>query len=632
MPDDRTTGAEAVTWDLSDLYASPGDPALERDLEEADRLADGLAGEYRGKIAALTADGLAGLLRRYEALLDLAGRVGTFAYLGWSTRTGGARPRRAAAEGQRARLAAAPEAAVPGAGVGARSRGGARALMDSPPLASWRHWLEVARMYRPYLLPEGEEKVLAEKAVTGRGAWVRYFDEVESGARYELDGEPLTQSAILTRLYAPDRELRRRAAAAFTAGLRAQTHTTTFVFNTVLADKASDDRMRGYPSWIASRNLDNQVDDGTVEALVQAVTGRYDIVQRYYRLKRRLLGLDELADYDRYAPISTAGGDGAGEGGHRYPWREARERVLAAYHAFHPRMAEIATRFFEERWIDAAVRPGKRGGAFSHGAVPSVHPYVLLNYEGHARDVATLAHELGHGVHQWLARDRGVLLADTPLTTAETASVFGEMLVFQDMLAAERDPRARLDLLVRKIEDSFATVFRQVAMNRFEDAAHRARREEGELTRRALRRAVAGHAEGDVRRQPHPHPRLRPVVELHPPLPAHPRLRLRLRLRRAAGAGPAPPLPGGRAALPAALPGHAGRRRLAEAVRAGGPARRGPRRPGVLGAGAGHAGGAGDAGRGRRSAGTGGGKIVDLRAQVSILAAGAATAARRPRR
>ena len=481
MPDDRTTGAEAVTWDLCDLYASPGDPALERDLEEADRLADGLAGEYRGKIAALTADGLAGLLRRYEALLDLAGRVGTFAYLGWSTRTGepalGALLQKANERGSRLRQkllflelewAHAPEEV-------------ARALMDSPPLASWRHWLEVARMYRPYLLPEGEEQVLAEKAVTGRGAWVRYFDEVESGARYDLDGEPLTQSAILTRLYAPDRELRRRAAAVFTAGLRAQTHTTTFVFNTVLADKASDDRMRGYPSWIASRNLDNQVDDGTVEALVQAVTGRYDIVQRYYRLKRRLLGLDELADYDRYAPISTSGGDGAGEGGHRYPWREARERVLAAYHAFHPRMAEIATRFFEERWIDAAVRPGKRGGAFSHGAVPSVHPYVLLNFEGHARDVATLAHELGHGVHQWLARDRGVLLADTPLTTAETASVFGEMLVFQDMLAAERDPRARLDLLVRKIEDSFATVFRQVAMNRFEDAAHRARREEGEL-------------------------------------------------------------------------------------------------------------------------------------------------------
>ncbi len=475
MPDDRKTGAEGVTWNLSDLYGSTGDPGIERDLDEADRLADRLADEYRGKVAGLAAEAMARMLRQYEVLLDLAGRVGTYAYLGWSTQTEdparGALLQKANERGSRLRQkllflelewAHAPEET-------------ARALMDSPALAPWRHWLEVARLYRPYLLPEGEEKVLAEKTVTGRSAWVRYFDEVMSGARYELDGETLTQSAILTRLYAPDRALRRRSAAAFTTGLRASTHASTFVFNTLLADKASDDRMRGYPSWIAARNLDNQVDDATVEALVRAVTGRYDIVQRYYRLKRRLLGEEELFDFDRYAPIAGRGT------GRRYGWEEARDQVLGAYRAFQPRMAEIASRFFDGRWIDAAVHPGKRGGAFSHGAVPSAHPYVLLNYEGNARDVATLAHELGHGVHQWLARERGVLQADTPLTTAETASVFGEMLVFQDMLASERDPRARLDLLVRKIEDSFATVFRQVAMNRFEDATHRARREEGEL-------------------------------------------------------------------------------------------------------------------------------------------------------
>jgi len=203
------------------------------------------------------------------------------------------------------------------------------------------------------------------------------------------------------------------------------------------------------------------------------VTGRYDLVARYYLLKRRLLGLEELYDYDRYAPLPAAE--------HRYGWEQAREMVLEAYGEFHPEMSEIARRFFGERWIDAAVRPGKRGGAYSHGAVPSVHPYVFMNFNGNARDVMTLAHELGHGVHQFLARRQGMLLADTPLTTAETASVFGEMLVFQRLMAREQDPRARLSLLVSKIEDTFATVFRQVAMNRFEEAAHTARRSDGEL-------------------------------------------------------------------------------------------------------------------------------------------------------
>ncbi len=492
MAEQKATGAERITWDLSDLYGSTADPGIDRDLDEADRLADGLAARYRGRVAALAAGEMRSMLREYEAVLDLAGRVGAYAFLSWSTATDdparGALLQKANERGSRLRQkllflelewAHAPQEA-------------ARALLDSPPLSHWRHWLEVARLYRPHLLSEEEEKVLAEKAVTGRSAWVRYFDQVLSAAGYELDGERLNQSTILNRLYEPDRALRRRAAASFTAGLKELARTTAYVFNTILADKASDDRMRSYPTWISARNLDNQVDDATVEALVQAVTGRYDIVQRYYRLKRRLLNLPELFDYDRYAPIAYAPGavgggawrsvaDTTGAAGRTYGWQEARDRVLSAYRSFHPYMAEIASRFFDSRWIDAAVRPGKRGGAFSHGAVPSAHPYVLLNYEGSARDVMTLAHELGHGVHQWLAREQGVLLAETPLTTAETASVFGEALVFQDMIASEPDPRVRLDMLVRRIEDSFATVFRQVAMNRFEEAIHRARREEGEL-------------------------------------------------------------------------------------------------------------------------------------------------------
>jgi oligoendopeptidase F len=279
---------------------------------------------------------------------------------------------------------------------------------------------------------------------------------------------------VLSKLYDPEREVRHRAAESVTKGLKDMSRTTTYIFNTLLADKASDDRTRKYPTWITSRNLANEVDDAMVEALIQAVTSRYDIVARYYRLKRKLLGLDELFDYDRYAPLPAAD--------RQYTWSEAQEIVLSAYTAFHPEMANIARNFFDKHWIDAAIVPGKRSGAYSHPVVPSVHPYVFMNYEGTPREVMTLAHELGHGVHQWLARDQGILQCGTPLTTAETASVFGEMLVFQDLMKAEPDPRLKLAMLTAKIEDSFATIFRQVSMNRFEDAIHSARRAEGELS------------------------------------------------------------------------------------------------------------------------------------------------------
>ena len=267
--------------------------------------------------------------------------------------------------------------------------------------------------------------------------------------------------------------MRRTAAQSVTGVLREKLPILTYVFNTLAADKASDDRLRSYQSWISSRNLSNEASDEVVDALIEAVTSRYDIVARYYRLKRDLLGLDELYDYDRYAPLPAAAGE--------YHWDRAREIVLNAYQNFHPRVAEIAGEFFTRAWIDAAERPGKRGGAYSASTVPSVHPYVFMNYKGAARDVMTLAHELGHGVHQYLSREQGMLQAHTPLTTAEMASTFGEMLVFTDMTAQESDPQVRLAMLANKIEDSFATIFRQVSMNRFEHAMHTARREEGEL-------------------------------------------------------------------------------------------------------------------------------------------------------
>jgi oligoendopeptidase F len=292
--------------------------------------------------------------------------------------------------------------------------------------------------------------------------------------RFEVDGESLTQQQTLSRLHDADREVRRAAAAGFTEGLKANSRSLTFIFNTILADKATDDRLRSYPSWIAARNLSNEVSDEDVDALIEAVTGGYDHVARYYRIKRKLLGLDVLYEYDRYAPVAEAD--------RRVGWEEARDMVTASYAGFHEEAGRIVDRFFDENWIDAALADAKRGGAFSHGAVPSAHPYVFMNYTGKIRDVQTLAHELGHGVHQFLSREQGIFHADTPLTTAETASVFGEMLVFQRLLAAEDDDRNRLAMLMGKIDDTFATVFRQVAMNRFEDRIHTARREHGELS------------------------------------------------------------------------------------------------------------------------------------------------------
>ena len=474
MPDTTKTGAEGVTWDLGDLYSSGTDPRLAADLDEADRRADAFAAAYRGKVARLSAKQMAGLLEEYEAIADLAGHPGSFATLDWSTQSDdparGALLQMVTERGSRLHQklvfldiewANVPDKA-------------AELIIADPLLARWRHWLVTARLLRPHLLSEPEEKVLSEKAVTGQAAWSRFFDEVHGAAVYEWEGEQVPEQVVLAKLQEGDREVRRTAAASVTKGLRAIERTTTYIANTLLADKASDDGLRKYPAWISARNLENQVDDATVDALVASVTGRYDIVARYYRLKRRLLGLAELFDYDRYAPLPAAE--------RQFSWDETRTIVLDAYRRFHPRMAEIAAQFFDKRWIDAAVHAGKRGGAFCASCEPSVHPYVLVNYLGRSDDVMTVAHELGHGVHDYLARDRGILLARTPLTTAETASIFGETLVFNDLFARERDAKVKLAMLVREIEGGFATVFRQVAMNRFEEAMHTARRSGGELT------------------------------------------------------------------------------------------------------------------------------------------------------
>ena len=468
----KSTGAEKIFWDLSDLYAA--EERLQSDLLASDTEAAVFADRYRGRVGELDAAILVEALTKYESILDRMGRAMTYAYLNWSTDTN--EPERGALL-QRVREAYTQTSQkliffeLEWVKIEDEQ---ARILLEDEMLSGFRHYLERERLYKKHLLTEPEEKILTEKTVTGSSAWNRFFDETLGAVRFKLDDKLLTQQEILSKLYEPDRAIRKRAALAFSEALKQHERELTFIFNTILADKYSDDRLRRYPSWISSRNLSNEISDEMVEALIQAVTSRYDLVTRYYNLKRDVLGIDELYDYDRYAPV--------GEAQTSYNWDEARTFVLAAYTDFDTQMGEIAGLFFENNWIDAAVVPGKCGGAFSHSAVPSVHPYILMNYTGKIRDVQTLAHELGHGIHQFLSRRQGVLQSDTPLTTAETASVFGEMLVFQRLIREEANPSNRFSMLMGKIDDTFATVFRQVAMNRFEDCIHAERRDKGELS------------------------------------------------------------------------------------------------------------------------------------------------------
>jgi oligoendopeptidase F len=471
----QLTGAEEVAWDLSDLYAGD-DAGIARELDAVDTRADDFAARLRGQVARLDAAGLLAALKEYEAIQEAFARLASFAQLRWTTNTNdpanGALLQKITERGARFEQ----KLVFFNLEWAAVEDSKAAALLTDPSLAFYKHYLEAARRYRPHLLTEPEEKILSEKGVTGSSAWTRFFDETLGASRYEFRGEQLSQSSVLKYLYDPDRQTRLDAANSLTAGLRGLARPLTYVFNTLLADKASDDTLRHYPTWVSSRNLANEASDETVNALIEAVTSRYDIVARYYNLKRELLGYDALYEYDRYAPLPSKSETRA------YNWNEAKQIVLRGYGQFDEDMAEVAEMFFEKSWIDGPIRPGKRGGAFSAGTVPGVHPYILMNFSGTARDVSTLAHELGHGIHQYMSRERGLLQMHTPLTTAEMASTFGEMLIFNDLLSREDDPKAKLAMLAGKIEDSFATIFRQISMNRFEDAIHTARRTEGEMT------------------------------------------------------------------------------------------------------------------------------------------------------
>lgn len=468
------TGAEEITWDLSDLYSSADDPAFENDKEKVRTLANRFSEKYKGRVADLSAKEHAESLVEYEEIVQIAGKLGSFAQLKWSTNTEDPALGKLLQEARE--LGSEISQALVFFSVEWLKIDDEKAqkLIESPELAGWKHYLETSRLYKPHTLSEEAEKVMSAKSVTARSAWNRFFDETLGAARFELDDESLTEQQVLSKLHSPDRELRKRAHQSLTTTFQDHSRTLTYVFNTILSDKHTNDKLRGYESWISSRNLANEIDQSTVDSLINSVTGKYDLVQRYYKLKKNLLGYDELYDYDRYAPLASTR--------KKISWQEARENVLEAYGNFHPEMKRIAGEFFSEGWIDAAIKPGKRGGAYSASTVTSVHPYVFMNYDGQLRDVQTLAHELGHGVHQYLSRKQGELQSSTPLTTAETASVFGEMLVFNRLMNSLDDPKEQLALLTSKIDDTIATVFRQISMNRFEEKIHTARRNKGEQT------------------------------------------------------------------------------------------------------------------------------------------------------
>ena len=465
-------GTSGVSWNTGDLYSCYDVPQIEKDISSCQKEAAAINREYAGKVKDLGAKDLQNLVARLESLETLMGRLFTFAFLNFATQT---HDHEVSAFLQRMREI--------GSSIGKETvffelewnviqEEKAEKLLQDTRLAHYRHYLENMRKYAPHQLSQVEEKLLLELSPVGRGSWTTLFEKIMGQMKFGEKNR--TEEEVLSDLYNPDRQIRQQAALDLTGGLQSQLHILSYVFNTLLAEKMIKDRLRKYSGWISTMNLGNELEDATVEVLIDSVTARYDIPQRYYRIKREMLGLDELLDYDRYAPVPHLPDK-------KIPWTEGKAMVLEAFAKFSPRMAEIAGYFFNEKWIHAPVMEGKRGGAFAHPCVPEVHPYVLVNYTGNLRDVSTVAHELGHGVHQYLAAEQGYYNSNTTLVLSETASVFAELLVFNSQLEMLDDKEERKAFICQKLESIFATVFRQISMNRFEDRVHSARRDGGEI-------------------------------------------------------------------------------------------------------------------------------------------------------
>lgn len=475
-----TSVKDLPRWDLSDLYSGVDDPGIERDLNQNLQEAQEFEKDFEGKVGQLSAAQLRQAIDRYEAISRRATRVGSFASLLFSTDTTDEK-RGALTQMVRERSSTiSTHLLFFTLELGHQSTERFEELLAAEELKPYHHFLTLQQEEAKHHLSQAEEKILEETANSRGRAFRRLFTEVVSRMKYQMEGqpEPLSQSELLAFNYDPDREVRQRASVALAGGLQEKAHVLTFIMNTLLQEKIVMDRLRGFSEPESERHLDNELPAEAVNAMVETVAKNYDIVSDYYRLKSRLIGVEKLEHYDRYAPIEKKESSIA--------YDQARKIVLEAYGAFSPELRELAEPFFTENWIDVPVAEGKRGGAFCAGVTPDHHPYVLLNYTEKPRDVMTLAHELGHGVHDRLAAKHHALDYHPVLPMAETASTFGEMLVFDKLFGELNNDAERLSLLCEKLEDTFATVFRQVAMYRFEQRLHRARRDQGELPTEAI--------------------------------------------------------------------------------------------------------------------------------------------------
>jgi oligoendopeptidase F len=464
------------TWDLTDLYNDLKDPNIRRDLDDAKSRSQAFQQTYQGKLNDLSGDELAAAIAEYEAISEICGKIGSFAQLKYAGDSSDA------AIGQFYQFVQEEMTGISSLSLffGLEINRIEDASLDakyeqSEALRRYRPWLDENRAFRPHQLSDEVEQVLHERRVAGSAAWVRLFDQTMAELRFPIDGEELTMSDAANMLSSSKVEDRKKAAKSIGDVLGKNIKLLAHITNTLAKDKEIDDRLRNFATPVSSRNLSNQVEDEVVDALNTAVKNSHaDLSHRYYRLKAKWFGVDQLDYWDRNAPLPD-------DDDRQIDWDTARSTVLKAYGEFSPELAEVGQKFFDNPWIDVPPRAGKSSGAFAHPTVPSAHPYLLLNYHGKTRDVMTLAHELGHGVHQVLAAEQGYFLSDTPLTLAETASVFGEMLTFQSMLRAESDPKMKRIMLAGKVEDMLNTVVRQIAFFEFEKRVHEKRRE-GELT------------------------------------------------------------------------------------------------------------------------------------------------------
>jgi oligoendopeptidase F len=491
-------------WNLADLYPAPDSPKLKADLETSERAAEAIQERYAGKLANLLDAGKGGAaiaqaVREFEALNDILGRIVSYASLLYAADTSDPKRQKFYGDIQEKITAISSKLLFFPLELNRLEDAQLETAMTNPELGHYRPWLEDLRKEKPYQLEDKLEQLFHEKAVTARGAWDRLFNETMTALRFEAGGEKLSLEPTLNRLLDQNGQVRREASEALAKVFKGNVRLFTLITNTLAKDKEISDRWRGFADVADSRHLANRVEKEVVDALVAAVRDAYPrISHRYYAMKARWLGKATLAHWDRNAPLPE-------EPTQLIGWDDAQRTVLTAYKDFSPRMAEIAGQFFAKGWIDAPVREGKSPGAFSHPTVPSAHPYILLNYQGKPRDVMTLAHELGHGVHQYLANVQGPLMAPTPLTLAETASVFGEMLTFRRLLDQAPSGRERKALLAAKVEDMINTVVRQIAFYNFERKVHTERRE-GELTSERL-----GEIWLEVQRES-----LGPAIELKP--------------------------------------------------------------------------------------------------------------------